>query len=122
MRRLPSLDLVRRELRGRVCTRCPHGAPVRPHVRTDTADTTVPAALCEGGCPIFVYLPALVGFAERLDPLVGDRKGALRRRVAALCARPQSCRRCFAGSAATVVPPPRVCRAAADAIVATVGE
>ena len=117
MRRLPSLDLVRRELRAKACSRCPHHPPA-------AAGAGAPWAACEAACPIFIFLPALVALAERLDPIVSDRAGALRRRLAALCtrhaSRPRARRAASAPPAA--VPPPDVSRAAADAIVATVGE
>ena len=75
MRRLLSLDLVKREVRSGICARCER----RPS-GSERWDPVVPRA-CEAGCPVFAHLPRLTGVAEGVDPMVGSRRAVLRRAV-----------------------------------------
>jgi hypothetical protein len=79
LRRPPSLDVVRHELRAHVCSRCPR----RSRNEEAPADLGGPRA-CEATCPVFMHLPALVSAAECRDPVVADRAETLRRRIARL--------------------------------------
>jgi hypothetical protein len=75
LRNAPLLDLVRREMRLRVCPRC--------HLRPRHSETLGPEAVrpCELTCPIFVHLPALRLVAVCHDPMLGPTARALRRRI-----------------------------------------
>lgn len=115
MRHLPTLELVRHELRTHVCIGCTRRAAFTPRGSG--------AATCEATCPVFVHLPALVEFAERLDPVVADRRAALRRRLVGLCAARAAARagRLRRGAAAGAAVPPETADAAAATIAAAVG-
>ena len=79
MTHYPTFQHVQREVRSGVCAHCPRRTP-----GTDHFGPTVERP-CEHGCPVFVYLPRLARVARGVDPLVGNRRNVLRRRLDALC-------------------------------------
>lgn len=75
----PTLDVLRDELRSRICRHCrwrPAGSEGLP------CNVARP---CEAGCPVFHHLPELVRRARLLDPMLREPEGALRRRIEELC-------------------------------------
>ena len=75
-----SLEVIRRGIRGAVCTICyqrPHGSDALPN--------TV-ARSCEGGCPIFFHLPALYRIAVADDTSTpGALDAAVKRTICSGC-------------------------------------
>ena len=63
LRTLPSIDLLKHELRARVCTHC--------HVRPPHSESLGPEVVrpCELSCPVFVHLPAMRKVAVLRDPI-----------------------------------------------------
>lgn len=67
----PTIDLVQRVVRWRVCAGCPYRTP-------DLDGTGVGlASACEGRCRLFNHLPLLFEVARQADPVVGRRHGRL---------------------------------------------
>jgi hypothetical protein len=89
LRSLPSIDLLKHELRRRVCSKC-HLRP--PNSERIGAEVVRP---CEVSCPAFVHLPVLRRVAALQDPLVGSRAEALGKKIDQISAhqRQASCRR-----------------------------
>ena len=79
----PSLDLVRRVTRVRICANCPRRTP-----GTDRLLSDVPRP-CERGCPLFDHLPQLKRLAGAADPMLGSRQGVLLRYLDEECPVPQ---------------------------------
>ena len=75
LRSLPSIDLLKHELRRRVCPKC--------HLRPPKSETMGPEVVrpCELSCPAFVHLAALRRVAALRDPLVGSREEALGQKI-----------------------------------------
>jgi hypothetical protein len=79
LRTIPSLELLRHELRRRVCTRC--------HLRPPHSESLGPEVVrpCEVECPVFLHVPALRKTAALTDPMLGSRAQALRQRTDQIC-------------------------------------
>jgi hypothetical protein len=75
VRAIPSLELLRHEMRGRVCARC-HGWPL-------FSESLGPEVVrpCELTCPVFVQLPGLRRIAALTDPMLRSPAEALRHRI-----------------------------------------
>ena len=65
------LDTLRRAVRARVCADCPRKTPGWTDVGPGAA---VP---CEGACPLFSSLPALLKTAALVDPMLRDPRKAM---------------------------------------------
>ena len=78
----PSLELLRHELRRRVCARCRwrprHSEAVGPEV----------VRSCELDCPVFVHLPRLRNAAALTDPMLRSRELAMEGLIDQLCHSP----------------------------------
>jgi hypothetical protein len=73
MRRLsPSLDVLKRALRVKVCATCPNRPPGSECLGCDE-----PRA-CEARCPIFVHLPQIKAIGEQVDTMIASRERILR--------------------------------------------
>jgi hypothetical protein len=77
--RTPSVDMLRRQMRCRICTNC----PLRPP-RGDAAEATAPRP-CESTCSLFLHLPLLRKTVLLRDPMLASREAALRRKIDQLC-------------------------------------
>lgn len=75
----PSLDVLRHELRRRICTKC----AARPCQSEILGPEVVRP--CELDCPIFVHLRRLRKFAMCLDPMLADRDAVLKEQIEELC-------------------------------------
>lgn len=75
----PSLDVLRHELRRRICTKC----AARPCQSEILGPEVVRP--CEIDCPIFVHLPRLRRAAMCLDPMLTDRDRMLGAQVEEFC-------------------------------------
>ena len=73
LHKMPSLELLRHELRRRICEHCPwrppHSEALGPEAVRD----------CELTCPLFVHLPQLRIAALATDPMLRSREDALLR-------------------------------------------
>lgn len=79
LRTMPSLSLLEREIRLRVCPRC--------HLRPPHSESLGPEAVraCEMSCLVFTHLPMLRKTAILTDPMLRSRADALRRRIHEIC-------------------------------------
>jgi hypothetical protein len=68
----PSLDMLKRALRVKVCANCPQ----RPHGSECLGCDT--ARACEPHCPIFVHLPQIKAIGEQVDTMIASRERVLR--------------------------------------------
>lgn len=67
------LDTLRRAVRARICTTCPRRSRVLKHAGPDVA---LP---CEGECPLFSTLPALMRTATNADPMLSSPRRMMER-------------------------------------------
>ena len=72
MRHLPTLDMLERSLRVKVCASCPRRPPGSECLGSD-----VPRA-CEAHCPVFVHLPQIKAIGEQVDTMIASRERVLR--------------------------------------------
>lgn len=79
--RMPSLELLRHNLRVAICPQCFR----RPEQGKETDVAT--AEPCERTCPVFTELPHLKAMAERLDPMIKPVDEQLHQEIVALCHR-----------------------------------
>jgi hypothetical protein len=79
LRRMPSLDTLRHEVRRRVCVHC--------YRRPWHSESLGPEVIrpCEPTCPVFVHLPMLRKTAMTLDPMLSCRQAAVRHRIDYIC-------------------------------------
>jgi hypothetical protein len=68
----PTLDVLKRALRVKVCASCPHRPAGAECLGCDT-----PRA-CEAHCPIFVHLPQIKAIGEQVDTMIASRERVLR--------------------------------------------
>jgi hypothetical protein len=79
LRTMPSLDVLRREMRRRICSHCNH----RPrHSESFGAEVVRP---CEVACPRFIHLPTLRKVAILADPMIHPRRDAVRQWIEQTC-------------------------------------
>jgi hypothetical protein len=88
LRTLPNLDVLRHEIRRRVCTHC-HWRP--PHSEALGPEAVRP---CEIQCPVFAHLPRLCRRAALTDPMLRSRRDVLNHLIDELCARSAAGGRC----------------------------
>jgi hypothetical protein len=79
IRQMPSLDVLKHELRRRVCPRC-----YRRPLHSETTGAENPRH-CEEHCPIFLHLPLLKEVAVQLDPMLCSRRQVLGHRIDDTC-------------------------------------
>ena len=79
LRTLPSLDVVRHEVRGHVCTGC--------YLRPRHSESLGPEVVrpCEVSCPLFIRLPMLRKVAILTDPMLRSRADVLRHQIDRMC-------------------------------------
>lgn len=81
VRTVPSLGVLERAIRMRVCAHCrqrpPHSESLAPEV----------VRPCEQDCPVFTHLPGPRKAAILTDPMLGSREAALRRWIDEICRR-----------------------------------
>ena len=68
----PTLNVLKRTLRVKVCANCPHRPPGSECLGSD-----VPRG-CEIHCPVFVHLPQIKAIGERVDTMLASRERVLR--------------------------------------------
>ena len=68
----PTLDMLKRALRVKVCANCPHLPPGSECLGSDVARS------CEPHCPIFVHLPQIKAIGEQVDTMIASRERVLR--------------------------------------------
>ena len=79
LRSMPSLQLLKHEVRRRICAHCYHRPPGSEGWGPEAARP------CELTCPIFQRLPGLRKVAVLSDPMLRPVEGAVRERVDELC-------------------------------------
>jgi hypothetical protein len=79
LRSLPSIELLKHELRRRVCPKC--------RLRPPNSEAMGPEVVrpCELSCPAFFHLAALRRVAALRDPLVGSRADAVGQKIDQIC-------------------------------------
>jgi hypothetical protein len=82
LRELPTIDLLRHEMRRRVCVQCqwrpPHSEALGPEA----------VRPCELTCPVFAHLHRLTSTAVLIDPMLRSRETALRHGIDQICVAP----------------------------------
>src|SRR4051812_41064313 len=79
MRHADLTDVAHRLVRDVACTQCYQRPP-----GSELLGPEAPRA-CEGRCPLFIHLPALIGLAGRVDDAPGSCDLAVRDRVCGGC-------------------------------------
>jgi hypothetical protein len=68
----PTLDMLKRALRVKVCASCPHRPAGSERLGCDTPRS------CEAHCPIFLHLPQIKAIGEQVDTMIASRERVLR--------------------------------------------
>lgn len=76
---MPSLDVLRHEVRRRICPRC-----YRRPLGSETLQADLPRD-CEATCPIFLHLPVLKEMAVQLDTMLRSRREVLAGQINDIC-------------------------------------